>query len=103
MTMDDIMHVMNTNPDTKHRRIVASIPEILGGNIATTGLPEDYDGPTKMLYDRHAAVFPTQADAITAAGAALRPDIGGFSTVSLVAAAPGEDITHQSVMDWLAE
>jgi hypothetical protein len=94
---------MNTNHAATPSRIVARIPEILGGNTATSDLPEDYNGPTKMCYDNHAAVFPTQDTAIGAAGAALRPDIGGFSNVSLVAPAPGEGITHQDVLDWLAD
>lgn len=83
------------------RRIVACLDPRLGGNAAYSDLPASYQGPTKMLYDGRAAIFPTQSEAINAAQAAIQPDLGGYSNVVLVAVEPDEAVTHCLVEDWI--
>jgi len=85
------------------RRVVASIDMRLGGTEAYSELPSDYDGPTKLIYNNHVAIFPTQSEAILAAGAAIRIDIGGYREVTLVAPDKGEGITHETVGDWISD
>lgn len=85
----------------QERRLIASVPLQLGGGDAYSELTEKYDGPTKMLYDIGMAVFPSQSEAVLAACMAVRPDIGGYSKVVLVAPDSGDRVTHETSIDWL--
>ena len=85
-------------------RTIASILDNIGGDYATTELPEDYVGACSLQSEnpigtfKTLAVFPSFDEACTAASYAIAPD-GGYSNVT-VAAAPTERVTHQTWDDW---
>lgn len=85
-------------------RTIASIPDEIGGDYATTDLPEGYVGTCALQSENPIgtfntlAIFPSLQEACTAASYAISPD-GGYSNVT-VAAAPTESATHQKWDDW---
>jgi hypothetical protein len=89
-------------------RKIGKQPDEIGGDYATTELPEDYIGPVALIAakrndpgKRTLAVFPTLSQACIAASYAVSPD-GGYSEVELVEA--GEQVvTHDDWQDWAFE
>ncbi len=76
----------------KARRVVAEYPMQIGGDQAFSTLDPAHAGPAKLLYRGagfsatcYSAVFPNQAEAISASAYAISPDIGGFTDVVIVA------------------
>ncbi|KAA0576162.1 hypothetical protein FZ983_24210 [Azospirillum sp. B21] len=67
--------------------VVARISEIIGGDIATSRIPESHPGTCAMFYSRQpealCAVFPTYSEALVAARMAIDPAIGGYGDVVL--------------------
>ncbi len=85
-------------------RIVAKQPDVIGGDYATTMLPEDHQGPVSMKVrgckrnNGIEATFPTLQQATTAAAYAISPN-GGYSGVELIDGA-GQPVTHADWQDW---
>lgn len=85
-------------------RIVAKQPEVIGGDYATTILPEDHQGPVSMKVEGNdgnhtiEATFPTLQQAMTAASYAISPN-GGYSGVELIDGV-GQPVTHVDWQDW---
>ncbi|MBO9737230.1 hypothetical protein QT199_018035 [Xanthomonas phaseoli pv. phaseoli] len=77
------------------------------GTTAYNHVPADYTGPCAMKYRGSSAtywaMFPTRADAMTAARMANRHDIGGYHNVEvhLPELAPADAETFDSADDWL--
>lgn len=85
-------------------RIVAKQPDAIGGDYATTVLPEDHQGAVSMRVQSSGgghkieATFPTLQQATIAASYAISPD-GGHSDVVLIDGA-GRQVTHADWQDW---
>ncbi|MGX8287877.1 hypothetical protein [Xanthomonas oryzae] len=77
------------------------------GTTAYSHVPADYTGPCAMKYRGSSAtywaIFPTRADAMTAARMANRHDIGGYSDVAvhLPDLAPKDTEVFNCADDWL--
>ncbi|WJS66022.1 hypothetical protein DXO206_023280 (plasmid) [Xanthomonas oryzae pv. oryzae] len=77
------------------------------GNTAYSHVPADYTGPCAMKYRGSSAtywaMFPTRADAMTAARMANSHDIGGYHDVAvhLPDLAPEDTEAFDSADDWL--
>lgn len=86
-------------------RVIAELPDEIGGDQAYSELNEDYTGPAKLVYEGHSgdlcAVFPSQEEANAAACMALKPDIGGYTGIRVVLPGELEHITHQTAVDWM--
>ncbi len=85
-------------------RVVAQNAEQLGGDTATTELPEDYVGNCALVTQEFSgrkvhAVFPSLEQACFAAGFAINPMMGGYGSVTIEAASH-IPITHLSWDDW---
>lgn len=85
-------------------RIIGKQPDEIGGDYATTILPEDHQGPVSMVVrsteGRRSieATFPNLMEASIAASYAVSPD-GGYSEVELVDGA-GHPVTHLDWHEW---
>lgn len=85
-------------------RIIGKQPDAIGGDYATTILPEDHQGPVSLVVRNSKgkraieATFPNLTEANTAACYAVSPD-GGFSEVELTDGA-GHPVTHTDWQKW---
>tara|TARA_Y100000780_G_scaffold119536_1_gene107817 strand:+ start:1958 stop:2233 length:276 start_codon:yes stop_codon:yes gene_type:complete len=85
-------------------RIVAKQPDEIGGDYATTVLPEGHQGPVSMQVrgckgdHEIEATFPTLHQATMAASYAISPD-GGYSDVVLIDGT-GQQVTHADWQEW---
>lgn len=86
-------------------RVIGKQPDEIGGDYATTELPENYDGRVALTCEkrngegrRTLAVFPTLSQAHLAACYAVCPS-GGYSQVELIDAGD-QAVTHEDWQDW---
>jgi len=88
----------------KTERIIGKQPDAIGGDYATTCLPEDHQGAVSLVVsDGHGqrvieAVFPSLVEASAAACYAVSP-AGGYSQVELVDGT-GQPVSHTGWQDW---
>ncbi|SCW89733.1 hypothetical protein SAMN05216370_0074 [Pseudomonas peli] len=85
-------------------RIICKQPDAIGGDYATTILPEDHQGPVSLVVRNSKgkraieATFPTLKEANTAACYAVSPG-GGYSEVEIIDGA-GHPVTHTDWQEW---
>lgn len=77
----------------------------LGGELALSGaesaVPANYIGLCAVELDCESVViFPNYEEAACAARLAVNLQIGGYSSAVVVAAKPGQQITHNTGHDW---
>lgn len=81
--------------------IIYTALEILGAHSVWSTLGEDHTGSCALVSAGvELAVFPDFSESFAAAMYAVSPD-GGYSEVEIVPAAPGRQITHHTLLDWL--
>jgi len=89
-------------------QIVARIRDELGGEYATSRVPEGHTGTCALFYrgrfGQHCAIFPSYRQAAAAARMAIDPTIGGYGDVriDLGVKAPPEAELFVTASDWLA-
>lgn len=71
---------------------------------AESAVPSNYIGPCAVELDcEKVVVFPNYDEAASAARLAVNLQIGGYSSAIVVAAKPGQQITHNTGHDWAFE
>lgn len=93
---------MNTNLAVKE---VGRTPEELGGEYASSYVPHDYEGECTVKAngknDRSEEWTTLNTEvAERIASLAIKPDIGGYHDVSIIAT-PGVEVEFHSPNDWL--
>lgn len=79
--------------------VIATLPDALGGDVATASVPADYEGPCRLRYGDRSVVLRNFDQARVAASFALAPDRGGYTPVH-VEPAPGSPVAFESWTDW---
>lgn len=79
--------------------VIATLPDALGGDVATASVPDEYEGPCRLRYGNRSVVLRNFDQARAAASFALAPDKGGYTPVH-VEPAPGSLVAFENWMDW---
>lgn len=82
--------------------VIAQIADQIGGDLATSFLPEGYSGHCAIVTESTSdviAVLSSGIEAFRVAAYAITPD-GGYGSVGIHPTQ--EDETHTSLLDWIA-
>ncbi len=99
------MSALSTKELMANRETIGKTLDILGGHRAVTKLPEGYEGKCKVVQEQTGkiiGVFPNKKEACSVARYAIFPD-GGYGPEVIVMKANKEEITHQTLEDWICD
>lgn len=85
------------------RETIGVTLDVLGGHRAISKLPDGYDGKCKVIGDdgETIGIFPNRKEAYSVARYAIFPDGGYGPEVTVLKAKETEEITHETLEDWI--